>query len=99
MNLKVMGYILAALGLGILVFAAGSFDVPFLDAGNKMYVNILGMVVVAGGVVLIIVDGGGFGGGKGRNKYYEGKRKSKRKGKIADLPIYEGDNIIAYRRD
>jgi len=65
------------------------------------------MILVAVGVVIVIVGGSGrsSGGGGffsnlfGRGDKYPGKRKSKRKGKILDLPIYEGDDIVAYRRD
>ena len=98
MNLKVIGYGLSAVGLLLLVIGAGDFGIPVISMVPKTLMNIISMVVLAAGVVAIIVDGGSGGGG-GKSRGYQGKRKSKSKGKIEDLPVYEGDNIIAYRRD
>jgi hypothetical protein len=98
MEKKVIGYGVSIFGLIILIFGAGGFEVPLLSSLDTYIVNIFGMVLVAGGVVIVIVLGEG-GGGRGNVRGYRGKRKSKGKGKVADLPVYEGDDIIAYRRD
>ena len=105
----VIGYAVAILGLVILTFGAGGFDIPLISSLDKTIVNTIAMVLVAAGVVIVIVSGGGRGSSSsgggffanlfGRGAAYPGKRKSKRKGKILDLPIYEGDDIVAYRRD
>lgn len=103
----VIGYVVAVVGLVILTFGAGGFDAPLISGLDKTVVNTVAMILVAIGVVIVIVSGdGGNGGGGGffSNLFggggkYPGKRKSKRKGKITDLPIYEGDDIVAYRRD
>jgi uncharacterized membrane protein len=94
MDKKVIGYFFAVLGLVILVFGAGGFNVPVISLISKSVLNILGMIFVGLGVVLVVMAGGG-----GSVNKYPGKRFSKNRGKIQDLPIYEGDNIIAYRRD
>jgi len=101
----VIGYVLAVIGLVLLSFGAGGFTIPLISSLPTSVVNIAAMVLVGVGVVIVIISGEGsssgggflsgiFGGGK-----YPGKRKSKRGGKIKDLPVYEGDDIVAYRRD
>lgn len=91
----VIGYGIAIFGLAILALGAGDFDIPILSWFSNSSLSIVAMVLIAGGVVLILV----FSDKRGRSNKYEGKRHSKNGGKIQDLPVYEGDSIIAYRRD
>jgi len=105
----VIGYGVAIVGLVILTFGAGGFEIPLLSGLDVTIVNTVAMVLVAIGVIIVIVGGSGEGGGSGDGGFfanlfgggakYPGKRKSKKKGKIQDLPIYEDDDIVAYRRD
>ena len=105
----VIGYVVAVIGLVILTFGAGGFEIPGVSLLDKTIVNTIAMIFVAVGVMIVIIGGGGKGSSGGGGGFfsnlfggkdmYPGKRKSKRKGKIMDLPIYEGDDIVAYRRD
>ena len=92
---KVIGYVLAVVGLGILFLGAGDFGLPVVSLLGKTVVSIIAMICIGGGVVIILMNSSGGS----KSSAYQGKRKQKSGGKIQDLPVYEGDDIVAYRRD
>ena len=79
---KVTGYIVSTIGLVILIFGAGGFQIPLIGDMSPMIFNILGMGCIIVGVILIIINS-----------------DKKSKGKTKDLPVYQGDEIVAYRRN
>jgi len=89
---KVIGYIVSVIGLGILSLGAGDFNIPLISSLSKVVVSTVAMVFIVAGVVIIIIN-------SDKSKGHHGKGKPKSGGKVKDLPVYEGDDIIAYRRD
>lgn len=83
MDKKVIGYLIAIIGILILGFGVSLFQTLIL--------SIIGMICVGAGVVIIIMFS------EKSSSRDSGKKAGK--GKIKDLPVYEGDNIVAYRRN
>ena len=81
---KIIGYILAGIGLIIILFSSeqGKKFVPFLATIKTSYLIIAGGIFIVAGVVLMIVFD---------------KRHGKQKRK--EVPIYKGKEIVGYRRD
>jgi multisubunit Na+/H+ antiporter MnhG subunit len=81
---KEVGYIVAVVGLVIMAISFGLFklDLPFLNVLKPGYVTILGIILIVVGVFIAMMDKG------------SGKRKQKK----AEVPIYDGEEIVGYRR-
>ena len=81
---KIIGYILAAIGLiGIFLSTDnGKKLVPFLADVKSTYILIASGILVIAGVVFMVLFG-----------------KSSGKQKNKEVPIYKGKEIIGYRRD
>lgn len=82
---KVIGYVVSIIGLVILTFGAGGFEIPLVGDMSTTLMNIFGIGFIIVGVIIIMLN--------------SEKSSKKRKGKIKDLPVYEGEDIVAYRRD
>lgn len=88
---KVVGYIIAILGLVVMVVSLGFLslekyiDLTFLDQFPTKYVTIAGIVLVILGSIFAYSTKGIKTSGKGLNKKKE-------------VPIYEGSEIVGYRR-
>ncbi len=81
---KVIGYILALVGFAIIVSGLGFFQLSFFEGAPAHYSIIAGIIVIIFSIMFLKDDM------KEDNKVQSEIPK--------DLPIYEGDQIIGYRR-
>jgi len=85
---RILGYVVSLLGIGVLTLGIkptnAYFDdvLPFISSINDLYFMIGGFVILVIGVFLIRASGS----------------SRDRKGKNVDLPIYQGKDVVGYRR-
>ena len=87
---RVAGYVVAVVGLAVMVLGLGVFGEVNLFGLDSLYVSGAGIVLVVIGVVLSMMGEGGR------------RRGDKDKGR-SEVPIYEGvgkkRRIVGYRKD
>ena len=87
---KVIGYVLAIVGLVVIALGSGFFGEIDLFGVDSFYISIGGVVLVIIGSVVSMMDGTGR------------RRQDRSKGRT-EVPIYEGvgkkRRIVGYRKD
>ena len=87
---KVIGYVLAIVGLVVIALGSGFFGEIDLFGVGSFYISIGGVVLVIIGSVVSMMDGTGR------------RRQDRSKGRT-EVPIYEGvgkkRRIVGYRKD
>jgi len=85
---KVIGYVISLAGVFLVAapLIPQAYDVLPIPAGTPdFYVTAAGVLLVAFGAAFLVNRGGYSSGGRGRVRGQE-------------LPIYEGRNVVGYRR-
>ena len=87
--MKVVGYIVAIVGIVVIALGSGFFGEVDLFGFDSLYVSVAGVVLVVIGVVVSLMGDGN-------------RRQDKTKGRT-EVPIYEGvgkkRKIVGYRKD
>ena len=87
---KVVGYVVAVVGLVVIALGSGFFGEIDLLGVSSLYISIGGIVLVVIGAMLSVMDG-------------TGRRRQDRSRGRTEVPIYEGvgkkRRIVGYRKD